>query len=84
MIPQRAVQEFYDELLSVMESQPDEWVPLANDHKVLWVSPSDFDYYVQIRQQYSDLLQTTPIETDTAGLSIVFFYGIRVKPLVRE
>jgi len=81
MIPQRAVQEFYDELFSVMESQPDEWAAMANDHKELRVSPSDFDYYVAIRKQYSDPLKTAPFETDAAGLPIVFFYGIRLKPI---
>ncbi len=81
MIPQRAEQEFYDALNSILEKQPDEWVAIAHDQKELLVSPSDFAYYVKIRQQLIDQLGIAQFETDADGLPVVFFRGIRLKPV---
>ena len=81
MIPTKAVQEFYDELDEILKSQPSEWQAIAADQKVLWVSTSDFDYYVKIGQQFVEQSKTTEIELDKDGLPILFFAGIRVKPL---
>lgn len=78
MIPRRAEQEFYDDLKQIMDSQSAEWRAIAYDKKELLVSPSDFAYYLAIRQQYIDQGETVPLDTD--GLPIVFFHGIRLKP----
>ncbi|WP_018619515.1 hypothetical protein [Spirosoma luteum] len=77
-IPQRAEQEFYDELNDCLKNQPDEWQSVANDQKDFLLSPSDFDYLTQLYQQHQPEL---PIETDETGSPILFFRGIRVKPM---
>ena len=77
-IPQRAEQEFYDELNERLANQPGEWQVLVNDQKAFLLSPSDFDYLLKPYQQHQPEL---PIETDETGLPILFFRGIRVKPM---
>jgi hypothetical protein len=77
---QRAEQEFYEELNVRLKSQPDEWQRIPADQKEFLVPPDDFQYYVAIRQD--DGPQFYP-EVDATGLPIVFFLGIRLKPLDR-
>ena len=77
-IPTIAVQEFFVELDDLMKSQSNEWQAKAADQKELWVSASDFDYYLKIRQQF-DL--PAGVRMDDGGLPILLFQGIRVKPL---
>lgn len=81
MIPTIAVQEFYVELDDLIKGQPDAWQALPAHQKQLPVSTSDFDYYVKIRQQYTERSDITDIETDAEGIPVVFFQGIRVMPL---
>ena len=78
IIPTRAVQEFFDELDALIQQQPAEWQAIPAGQKELVVSQSNFDYYLTIRQQY---VQPAPIDTDEKGLPILYFMGIRVKPL---
>ena len=51
LIPTRAVQEFFDELNSLIEQQPAEWQAIPAGQKELVVSQSDYDYYLTIKQQ---------------------------------
>ena len=81
MIPQRAEQEFYEELTVLLNSQPDTWQAIPAHQKQFYVSPSDFDYYRKLTQQH---LGAAAIETDTEGLPIMFFLGIRVMPAVDQ
>lgn len=81
MIPTIAVQEFFEELNSLMKSQPDEWQARAPDQKELLVSPSDFEYYKKIRQQIE---APSALETDAEGLPILLFSGIRVRSIVSK
>lgn len=75
-IPQRAEQEFYEELNDRLAKQPDEWQALPNDKKEFLLSPSDFDYLLKLYQQHQP---AQPIATDETGLPILLFRGIRVK-----
>ncbi|WP_020607328.1 hypothetical protein [Spirosoma spitsbergense] len=77
-IPQRAEQEFYDELNERLANQPGEWQVLANDQKAFLLSPSDFDYLLKLYQQHQP---ARPIDTDETGSPILLFRGIRVKPI---
>ncbi len=77
-IPQRAEQEFYDELDERLANQPDDWQLLANNQKVFLLPPSDFDYLTKLKQQHQP---ARPIDRDENGLPILFFRGIRVKSL---
>lgn len=77
-IPQRAEQEFYEELDGRLAKQPDEWQTLANDAKSFFIPPSDFGYLTKIYQQHQP---TRPIDTDLDDLPILFFRDIRVKAL---
>ncbi|GAB3542657.1 hypothetical protein [Spirosoma fluminis] len=79
-IAQRAEQEFYDELDDILKKQSAEWQAIDADQKVLLVSPSDFAYYVKIRQQAIDQSGSDPLEKDADGLPIVFYRDIRLKP----
>ncbi|WP_461070364.1 hypothetical protein [Spirosoma horti] len=81
MIPTIAIQEFFEELNSLLKSQPDEWQATPPDQKELVVSVSDFDYYRTIRQQIE---APSALETDAEGMPILFFSGIRVRPIVSE
>ena len=78
-ISQRAEQEFYDELDEHLAGQLGEWRSMANHQKVFLLSPSDFDYLTKLYQQHQP---AQLIETDEVGLPILFFRGIRVKPLL--
>ena len=78
-IPQRAEQELYDELNERLASLPTEWQSVANDQKAFLLPPSDFDYLTKLYQQHQPV---RPIDTDDVGLPILFFRGIRVKPLL--
>lgn len=77
-IPTIAIQEFFVELDDLLKSQSNEWQVEPADQKELWVSSGNFDYYLQIRRQYAFPAE---IEADEAGLPILLFQGIRVKPL---
>ena len=75
-IPQRAEQEFYDELNELLANQPDDWQSLANDRKVFLLSSADVDYLAKLKQQHQS---ARPIDTDLDDFPILFFRGIRVK-----
>lgn len=76
-IPQRAEQEFYDELNDRLANHPDEWQAMPDDQKQFLLPPSDFDYLLKLYQQHQP---ARPIDTDETGLPILLFRGIRVKP----
>lgn len=76
-IPQRAEQEFYDELDLRLASQPGEWRVLANGTKTFFLPLADFDYLVHLYQQHQF---ARPVEQDEAGRPMLFFRGIRVEP----
>lgn len=78
MIPRIAIQDFYVELDDLTQRQSEEWRATPVDQKELLVSPSDFAYYVAISQQNAEPAQ---VSTDDAGMPMVYFTGIRVKPL---
>lgn len=77
-VPQRAEQEFYDELDECLAKQPDEWQALANDQKAFLLSSSDFDYLLKL---YLQRQPARPIDTDETGSPILLFRGLRVKPM---
>lgn len=76
-IPQRAEQEFYDELDERLAKQAKAWKEAGNDQNVFLLSPPDFDYLSQLSRQHQP---ERPMDTDEANLPILFFRGVRVKP----
>ena len=75
---QRAEQEFYDEIDEILKNQPEQWHALATSQKELRIAPDMFRYYVALRRAYSG---QGGIQADASGLPMVFFRGIRLKPL---